>query len=108
MAPSQTTALPRNLESRRIKTSLIDEGSTIRTIQVVWPCTDGRTGGRTAWSTIALVNGTPYAARFWYDGSFMDQAKEDAAEMALRNLTGRLSQTTEPPPASYYRNLTTA
>jgi hypothetical protein len=76
--------------------------------RLVWSCTDGLTGGRTAWSTIALVNGTPYAARFWYDGSFMDQAKEDAAEMALRNLTGRLSQTTEPPPASYYRNLTTA
>jgi hypothetical protein len=42
-----------------------------------------QTGGRTAWSTIAVINNTQYPARFWYDGSRIEQAKEDAAEMAL-------------------------
>jgi hypothetical protein len=64
--------------------------------------TNARTGGRTAWSTIAVVNGTPYPARFWYDGAFMEQAKEDAAEMALRKLTGCTDQNSQPPPASQY------
>lgn len=40
-------------------------------------------GGRTAWSTIAVINNIQYPARFWYDGSRIEQAKEDAAEFAL-------------------------
>ncbi|KZM28239.1 uncharacterized protein EKO05_0011057 [Ascochyta rabiei] len=61
-----------------------------------------RRGGRTAWSTIAVVNGSQYPARFWYDGAFMEQAKEDAAEIALRKLTGCVDQNSQPPPASQY------
>lgn len=45
--------------------------------------TDMQIGGRTAWSTIAVINNIQYPARFWYDGSRMEQAKEDAAEYAL-------------------------
>lgn len=45
--------------------------------------TDTQIGGRTAWSTIAVINNIQYPARFWYDGSRMEQAKEDAAEFAL-------------------------
>lgn len=67
-----------------------------------------RRGGRTAWSTVAVVNGSPYAARFWYDGAYMEQAKEDAAEIALRKLTGYTDPTVEPPPASHYRAAVTA
>jgi hypothetical protein len=59
-------------------------------------------GGRTAWSTVATVNGQHYPARFWYDGTYIAQAKEDSAEMALRNLTGTVGTNQEPPPASYY------
>lgn len=44
---------------------------------------DSQTGGRTAWSTIAVINNIQYPARFWYDGSRIEQAKEDAAEVAL-------------------------
>ncbi|KAF2125051.1 hypothetical protein P153DRAFT_389905 [Dothidotthia symphoricarpi CBS 119687] len=62
-----------------------------------------RRGGRTAWSTVAVINGTQYSARFWYDGNYIDQAKEDAAEIALRKLTGYVDPTTQPPPASHYR-----
>lgn len=43
-------------------------------------------GGRTAWSTIAVISNIQYPARFWYDGSRMEQAKEDAAEFALGHL----------------------
>lgn len=50
-----------------------------------------------------MINGTPYAARYWYDGAYMDQAKEDAAEVALRTLTGYTDPTVDPPPASHYR-----
>ncbi|CAO2652983.1 Nn.00g023940.m01.CDS01 [Neocucurbitaria sp. VM-36] len=67
-----------------------------------------RRGGRTAWSTVAVVNGTPYAARFWYDGAYIDQAKEDAAEIALRKLTGYTDPSLEPPPASHYRSAISA
>jgi hypothetical protein len=59
-------------------------------------------GGRTAWSTITTINGVPYAARFWYDGEYIAQAKEDSAEVALRSLTGTMNLSSEPPPASYY------
>lgn len=43
-------------------------------------------GGRTAWSTIAVISGQHYPARFWYDGAFIEQAREDAAEVALLRL----------------------
>ncbi|KAJ4989952.1 hypothetical protein SVAN01_04599 [Stagonosporopsis vannaccii] len=61
-----------------------------------------RRGGRTAWSSIALIQGVQYQARFWYDGTRMEQAREDAAEIALRQLTGYTNPTTEPPPAGQY------
>lgn len=32
----------------------------------------------------------------------MEQAREDAAEMALRKITGYVDATQEPPPASHY------
>lgn len=47
-----------------------------------------RRGGRTAWSSTVTVYGQNIAARFWYDGKNLNNAKEDAAEMALNYLTG--------------------
>ncbi|KAF2035239.1 hypothetical protein EK21DRAFT_107363 [Setomelanomma holmii] len=61
-----------------------------------------RRGGRTAWSTVTTINGVHYPARFWYDGDYVAQAKEDSAEIALRTLTGTLQSPNPPPPASYY------
>ncbi|KAF2155028.1 hypothetical protein K461DRAFT_276213 [Myriangium duriaei CBS 260.36] len=45
-------------------------------------CSDRR-GGRTAWSSTVEVNGKAYQARYWYDGTYSNNAKEDAAEVAL-------------------------
>ncbi|KAI8931218.1 hypothetical protein NX059_011567 [Plenodomus lindquistii] len=66
-----------------------------------------RRGGRTAWSTVVIVDGQSFSARYWYDGEHAGQAKEDAAEVALRQLTGYTSMSQDPPPASYYRGLST-
>ena len=43
-------------------------------------------GGRTAWSSTVQVNGSTYQARYWYDGTFSNNAMEDAAEGALIRL----------------------
>ncbi|KAK0628859.1 hypothetical protein B0T17DRAFT_168657 [Bombardia bombarda] len=47
-----------------------------------------RRGGRTAWSSTVTVHGTVYRARFWYDGKNLNNAKEDAAEVALSQISG--------------------
>ncbi|KAJ5929621.1 hypothetical protein N7454_006571 [Penicillium verhagenii] len=43
-------------------------------------------GGRTAWSSTVTVSGKNVAARYWYDGQYINNAKEDAAEYALKQL----------------------
>ncbi|KAJ5045615.1 hypothetical protein EN45_030330 [Penicillium chrysogenum] len=43
-------------------------------------------GGRTAWSSTVTVQGQNIAARYWYDGQFINNAREDAAEVALKTL----------------------
>lgn len=43
-------------------------------------------GGRTAWSATVDVEGRNFAARYWYDGQYLNNAKEDAAEVAIRQL----------------------
>lgn len=45
-------------------------------------------GGRTAWSSTVLVSGQSIAARYWYDGQYVNNAKEDAAEVAVKYLSG--------------------
>ncbi|KAG9235865.1 hypothetical protein BJ875DRAFT_373260 [Amylocarpus encephaloides] len=45
-----------------------------------------RRGGRTAWSSTVTVQGRSIRARFWYDGQFVNNAKEDAAEVALKQI----------------------
>ena len=48
-----------------------------------------RRGGRTAWSATVTIPGQRLVqARFWYDGQYVSNAKEDAAEVALQQLTG--------------------
>lgn len=53
------------------------------------PSADGtRTkGGRTAWSSKVVVDGHCLAARYWYDGRYLNNAKEDVAEVAYLWLT---------------------
>ncbi|KAK6366190.1 uncharacterized protein PV06_00666 [Exophiala oligosperma] len=45
-----------------------------------------RRGGRTAWSATVTVQGQNLSARYWYDGQFLNNAKEDAAEVACTRL----------------------
>jgi len=45
-------------------------------------------GGRTAWSSTVTVQGQNISARYWYDGQYVNNAKEDAAEVALKHLNG--------------------
>lgn len=40
-------------------------------------------GGRTAWTSSVSVFGSVHRARFWYDGKNLQNAKDDAAEVAL-------------------------
>ena len=49
------------------------------------PLTDLSTG-RTAWSATVTIQGNNVAARYWYDGQFINNAKEDAAEVAMMRL----------------------
>lgn len=42
-----------------------------------------RRGGRTAWSSRVTVYGQTLAARYWYDGKNLNNAREDAAERAF-------------------------
>lgn len=47
-----------------------------------------RRGGRTAWSSTVTISGQHIIqARYWYDGQYVNNAKEDAAEVALQQLT---------------------
>ncbi|OKL62059.1 hypothetical protein UA08_02742 [Talaromyces atroroseus] len=45
-----------------------------------------RRGGRTAWSATVDVAGRSFAARYWYDGQYINNAKEDASEVAIMAL----------------------
>ncbi|KAI0543814.1 hypothetical protein F4679DRAFT_80829 [Xylaria curta] len=42
-----------------------------------------RRGGRTAWSSVVVVYGKRFEARYWYDGNNLHNAREDAAEAAF-------------------------
>lgn len=42
--------------------------------------------GRTAWSAVVTVDSTNCDARYCYDGQFLNNAKEDAAEVGSTKL----------------------
>ncbi|PLB50573.1 hypothetical protein P170DRAFT_474135 [Aspergillus steynii IBT 23096] len=69
-----------------------------------------RRGGRTAWSSSVSIQGqNTIAARYWYDGQYINNAKEDAAEVALKHLNQTPSQpaTTFPGQLFPYQQMTT-
>jgi len=43
-------------------------------------------GTRTAWTCYLDINNCYYAARYWYDGAYVANAREDVAEVALQYL----------------------
>ncbi|KAK4462735.1 hypothetical protein QBC42DRAFT_175244, partial [Cladorrhinum samala] len=52
----------------------------------VFEIVSDRRGGRTAWSSWVKLSGRTCNARFWYDGKHLHNAKEDAAEVAVKHL----------------------
>lgn len=58
--------------------------------------TDILSGGRTAWSAAVVIGQEKMTARFWYDGQFVNNAKEDAAQVALMHLRVMPRQGTYP------------
>lgn len=63
-----------------------------------------RRGGRTAWSCVLSVAGHSFAARYWYDGQYIYNAREDAAEVALKSLDFHMPLTQQ---HGYYQPITT-
>ncbi|KAF2730589.1 hypothetical protein EJ04DRAFT_515169 [Polyplosphaeria fusca] len=45
-------------------------------------------GIRTAWSSSVIVSGREYRATLWRDYRYLDQSREEAAEVAYRAITG--------------------
>ncbi|KAH0611907.1 uncharacterized protein H6S33_009959 [Morchella sextelata] len=50
----------------------------------VWTVMSDKRGGRTAWSSSVAIDTKIFPARYWYDGQYLNNAKEDAAEVALQ------------------------
>jgi len=53
----------------------------------IYQIASDRRGGRTAWSSTVEIQGTTIPARYWYDGQYVHNAKEDAAQVALERLS---------------------
>ncbi|KAG5949447.1 hypothetical protein E4U53_005876 [Claviceps sorghi] len=58
----------------------------------VFQIVSDRRGGRTAWSSRVTVHGQTLAARYWYDGKNLNNAREDAAECAINWLAAATFQ----------------
>lgn len=43
---------------------------------------------RTAWSSSVIVQGREYRAHLWRDYRFLEQSREEAAEIAWKTLNG--------------------
>jgi len=54
--------------------------------QPVYHTASDRRGSRTAWSRSVEVGGQVFTARYWWDGTYIHNANEDAAEVALERL----------------------
>ncbi|KKZ63078.1 hypothetical protein GX50_07551 [[Emmonsia] crescens] len=59
-------------------------------------------GGRTAWSSTVTIQGSSFAARYFYDGQNTNNAKEDAAEVALTALRSQGGSPTTSFPGQLY------
>jgi hypothetical protein len=54
---------------------------------------------------MVTVNNVQIQARYWRDLANLEMAKEDAAEMALRQLTGITNPAQDVPPSGYYAQM---
>jgi hypothetical protein len=51
---------------------------------------------------MVAIDNVQVQARYWRDLANIEMAREDAAEMALRHLTGITNPAQDVPPARYY------
>ncbi|EEH35365.2 hypothetical protein PAAG_06412 [Paracoccidioides lutzii Pb01] len=65
-------------------------------------------GGRTAWSSTVTIQGRTYVARYFYDGKNTNNAKEDAAEVALTFLRSQGNPPATTFPGQLYAQYQTA
>ncbi|KAI4086587.1 MAG: hypothetical protein LQ339_009023 [Xanthoria mediterranea] len=65
---------------------LQDHCRTFHLPNPIFSIVSDRRGGRTAWSSTVTISNQVIRARFWYDGQYVNNAKEDAAEVALQSL----------------------
>jgi len=69
-------------------------------------------GIRTAWSSSVFVHGREYRASLWRDYRYLEQSREEAAEVAWKALTGPATAngtaTTTQGQYSYSRSYTTS
>ncbi|TDZ39398.1 hypothetical protein C8035_v003406 [Colletotrichum spinosum] len=79
---------PHSLKEMKLNGCRSDACREANILPPVFQIVSDRRGGRTAWSSRVTVHGRTLSARFWYDGKNLNNAKEDAAEMALNYLTG--------------------
>ncbi|KAG5976482.1 hypothetical protein E4U55_007327 [Claviceps digitariae] len=68
----------------------------------VFQIVSDRRGGRTAWSSRVTVHGQTLAARYWYDGKNLNNAREDAAECAINWLAAVTGQVNKRPWSPWY------
>ncbi|CAF9913940.1 MAG: hypothetical protein HETSPECPRED_001701 [Heterodermia speciosa] len=80
---------PTGLRSSSWQDKLQDHCRRTQQHPPVFNIVSDRRGGRTAWSSTVTIKGNQVVnARFWYDGQYVNNAKEDAAEVALQQLMG--------------------
>jgi hypothetical protein len=74
----------------------------------VWNILSDRRGGRTAWSSTVMVEGLTHPARYWYDGRYVENAKDDAAEVALQRMGVVQAPTSPQSPGQQWQGVITA
>ncbi|UPX18115.1 uncharacterized protein EKO05_0008431 [Ascochyta rabiei] len=65
-------------------------------------------GVRTAWSSSVFVHGREYRAHLWRDYRYLEQSREEAAEVAWKAISGASGSPTSQPQYAYPRSYTTA
>ncbi|KAF2133987.1 hypothetical protein P153DRAFT_281224 [Dothidotthia symphoricarpi CBS 119687] len=64
---------------------------------------------RTAWSSSVFVHGREYRAHLWRDYRFLEQSREEAAEVAWKAITGApVTNATTPGQQAYNRGYATS
>jgi len=86
MSPSSGSGASRPYTASSWQEQLQDHCRDLQLRPPVFNIVSDRRGGRTAWSSTVIIEGQQISARYWYDGQYVNNAREDAAEVALQTL----------------------